>query len=240
MKAEDLKIKIFADEASCEAARQARKTCPRVCGFTTNPALMARQSGGASIHYESYARQYLEMAEGLPVSFEVLAPRVGKEMEAQARRIASWGSNVIVKIPIIDVDGADTWLLIRTLAHDGVCVNVTVVMTTHQLWSAVAAMRGGAPGVISIFAGRIADTGVDPTALFHVARKDVYPSDPIKLLWASTRQIRDVVLAEECGADIITMTPALLAKLPRLGVPLTEVARATVEEFARLGEEVVL
>lgn len=239
MKAEDLKIKIYADEASYEAARRAREAHPCVCGFTTNPALMARQSGGTSIHYESYARQYLEMADGLPVSFEVTAP-YACDMDAQARRIAAWGDNVLVKVPVIDVDGVDTWPIIRRLAHDGVRVNVTVVMDTHHLWSAVAALRGGAPSIISIFAGRIADTGADPTALFRLARKDVYPTDPIKLLWASTRQIRDVVLAEECGADIITMPPALLTKLPCLGVPLDEVARATVQEFARLGREVVL
>jgi transaldolase len=229
-------IKIFADDAVGTNAPDWRWKYG-VKGYTTNPTLL--KTAGPVVSYERYARKYLELADGLPVSFEVLAPRIGSEMERQACTIAGWGDNVYAKIPIIDADGAHTWKLMRALSHNGVRINATVIFTPQQLWDALAALRGGAPSIVSIFAGRIADTGADPTGMFNIARKDVSIYGTIQILWASARQVYDVVLAEHYHADIITLPPALLAKLPLLGKSPEELSLETSREFAAAAEGVV-
>ena len=223
MKLEDLKIKIFADGADpVKISQQAQ--LPYIDGFTTNPTLM-RKAG--IIHYATWAEIALESAGGKPISFEVLSDDF-EEMERQARTIASWGQNVYVKIPITNTKGASSALLIQRLSHDGIKVNVTAIMTGEQIRTADIALANGAPSIVSVFAGRIADTGRDPCELLHFAKAMGFES---QLLWASTREVYNIIQAVEAGCDIITVPDDLLAKLPLLGKDLREFSLETVKMF---------
>lgn len=221
-------VKIFADGADLDAMLELAEQ-PGIAGFTTNPTLM-RRSGVAD--YEGFARKLLEHITDRPVSFEVFADEHG-EMIRQARLIASWGRNVYVKIPVTDTRGASTAAVVRELAASGVQQNVTALMTVGQVEAAAAALADGPPAIISVFAGRIADTGRDPVPLMQAALAAMAPYPGLELLWASPREILNVRQADDIGVHIITVTADLLAKLGLLGRDLEEFSLETVRMFHR-------
>jgi transaldolase len=223
------RIKIFADGASLpqmlESARDAR-----ISGFTTNPTLM-RKAGVSD--YKAFALEALQSITSKPISFEVFADDF-PEMRRQALDIRTWGKNVYVKIPITTTRGESAVPLVRELAHAGVKVNVTAICTNDQVRQTADALRGAAPSVISVFAGRIADTGRDPIPLMREALAICRAADAgIELLWASPREVLNIVQAIEVGCDIITVTPDLLKKVELFGKDLGEFSLETVQMFHR-------
>ncbi len=215
-------IDIYLDGADLNAMREGRKNA-LVKGFTTNPALI--KAAGVT-DYESFCKEALEIADGLPISFEVFSDE-WDEMERQARKIASWGSNVNVKIPVTNTKGESAAPLIRRLSDDGILCNVTAVFTEEQVTEISKAMKDG---IISIFAGRIADTGEDPEWI--IANAVVDTDRPIKILWASCREVLNIRQAYSMGCHIITVTPDLLKKYESLkGKDLTEYSLDTVKLF---------
>jgi transaldolase len=227
-----LRVQVFADGANLEQI-QALADDPLVKGFTTNPTLM-RQSGVRD--YAAFARAALRAVPDKPISFEVLADSPA-EIRRQALAIAEWGDNVYVKVPITNSEGVSLTPLVSELAGRGVKVNVTAVFTLEQVWSACQALRGGAPSVVSVFAGRIADSGRDPVPHMRAALSLCRSADrSIELLWASPREILNVVQADEVGVDIITVTESIRTKLHLLGKDLAEFSRDTVRMFKRDGE----
>jgi len=217
-------MKLFADTAHMG---QMERIAPEVDGFTTNPTL-ARKAG--VIDYGRWGSAIARVLSNKEISFEVTADdRV--EMERQAKIIASWGPNAVVKIPITNTEGKSMTRLIGDLTAQGIKVNVTAVFTRAQVLEVAKAE----PYIISIFAGRIADAGQDPCFVFADCREFV--TNNTSLLWASPRQVYDFVLAEDCGADIITMTPELIAKLELLGKDLNEFSLETVRMFKRDADE---
>lgn len=222
----DLKIKLFADGAD---RAQIVKACanPLIQGFTTNPTLM-RAAGVAN--YETFAREILDTVKDRPISFEVFADSFD-EMERQARKIAGWANNVYVKIPIANTRGESAMPLAGRLSQGGAKVNVTAVLTLDQVREAADALGGGAPAVISVFAGRIADTGRDPVPLMAEAMRVIAPYPNIELLWASPRELLNIFQADEVGCHIITATDGVLAKLQTVGKDLLEYSLETVRMF---------
>jgi transaldolase len=227
MSAADLRIKIFADGADRRGIVEHAEN-PLVKGFTTNPTLM-RKAGISD--YESFARDILTIVTDRPVSFEVFSDEFD-EMEMQALKIASWGSNVVVKIPVTTTTGESCAPLISRLTANGVALNVTAVMTLRQIRVVTESLAGGAPSIVSVFAGRIADTGVDPVPLMEAGRELCRVYDNIELLWASPREVLNIIQADEMGCDIITVTNDLLAKLGGLGKDLDAFSLETVKMFA--------
>ena len=222
----DLRVQVFADGANLEQMK-ALAADPNVKGFTTNPTLM-RQSGIRD--YAAFAREVLKAIPDKPISFEVLADSPA-EIRRQALSIATWGDNVYVKVPITTSEGEPLTDLAGELARRGVKVNVTAVFTLEQVWKSCEALRGGAPSVVSVFAGRIADSGVDPVPHMTACKKLVEKVPQTELLWASPREALNVVQADQVGCDIITVTPDLLAKLGTLGKGLEEFSLDTVKMF---------
>jgi len=219
-------VKIFADGANLQAILELVDH-PRIAGFTTNPTLMRR--AGVS-DYEGFARKLLEHITDRPVSFEVFADE-HHEMVRQARLIASWGSNVYVKIPVTDTCGKSTAAVVRELAGSGVHLNVTALMTLAQVEAVTSTLAGGPRAVISVFAGRVADTGTDPVPLMRAALEAMAPYSELELLWASPREILNVRQADDLGVHIITVTHDLLEKLPLLGRDLDAFSLETVRMF---------
>ncbi|HEY2404702.1 MAG TPA: transaldolase [Polyangiaceae bacterium] len=223
------KLKIFADGASLPAMLGLAEN-PRIAGFTTNPTLM-RKAGVTD--YRAFALEVLASIRDKPISFEVFADEFG-EMQRQACEIATWGNSVYVKIPITNTRRESTTPLIRELTAAGVKLNVTALCTLEQVSDTANALKGGAPSVISVFAGRIADTGVDPVPLMRDALAACRAVDMnIELLWASPRELLNIVQAAEVGCDIITVTNDLLAKLPTIGKDLADFSLETVQMFHR-------
>jgi transaldolase len=222
----DLKIKLFADGANKAQIFEAYANS-LIRGFTTNPTLM--RSAGVK-DYEAFAREVLERVTDRPISFEVFSDEFS-EMERQARKIASWANNVFVKIPITNTRRESSMELAATLSHSGVKVNVTAVLTLDQVQSAAAALAGGAPSVISVFAGRIADTGRDPVPLMTAAAEKVAKYSNIELLWASPRELLNIFQADDAGCDIITIQDSILAKLHNIGKNLNDYSLETVLMF---------
>lgn len=228
MKVEDLNIKIFADTVDYHQM-EALQSLQYIKGFTTNPSLV-RKCYGERIDYKAWATTVLQIIKDKPISFEVLSDDFD-EMERQARLIAAWGENVYVKIPITDTKGKSATGVIERLSKDGVKVNVTAVMTQAQVYCATIALLYGAPSIISIFAGRIADTGIDEEIFMCEAKDKLDAAKSIELLWASTREVGNIVAADAVGCDIITVPPDMLGKLHLLGKDLTEFSRETVQQF---------
>jgi transaldolase len=227
------KIKIFADGASLPALRELANN-PAISGFTTNPTLM-RQAGVKD--YRAFARSALEVVGGRPISFEVFADDF-QEMERQALLLSELADNVYVKLPITNTHGASALPLVRRLSLAGVKINVTALCTLEQVEKSAEALRGGAPAVISVFAGRIADTGRDPVPLMREAVSlcslaSALDARPIELLWASPRELLNLIQAEQVGCHIITVTHDLLKKLPLIGKDLEEYSLETVRMFHR-------
>jgi len=227
------RIKIFADGASLPMLRELASN-PRIAGYTTNPTLM-RKAGVTD--YREFARAALEVVGNKPISFEVFADDF-PEMERQARAISSFGDNVYVKLPITNTRRQSSLPLVRALSLAGVKINVTALCTLQQVEQSAEALRGGAPAVVSVFAGRIADTGRDPMPLMTQAvgicqAACAGSAAPIELLWASPRELLNLVQAEAVGCAIITVTPDLLQKLPLIGKGLDEFSLETVQMFHR-------
>jgi transaldolase len=220
------RVKIFADGAD-RASILDLAANPLIKGFTTNPTLM-RQAGITD--YESFGRSLARAIPNRPFSFEVLSDDFD-QMEQQAQKIATWGDNVYVKIPITDTRGRSSAALVKRLAQRGVKINVTALMTLDQVDAVVSCLRHGPPSCISIFAGRIADAGYDPLPILcgALARIRAYPQ--IELIWASPRELFNIVQADAIGCHIITVTHELLKKLPLIGRDLTEYSLDTVKMF---------
>lgn len=225
---DDLTIKIFADGADLDdILRLARN--PLIKGFTTNPTLM-RKAG--VMDYERFARALVEAIPDRPVALEVLADDLAA-MEAQARAIASWGANINVKIPITTTAGDFTGPVIEALSADGITVNVTALLTLDQVRAATRRLSPATPAIVSVFAGRIADTGIDPVPLMAEAVAILSERPRAELIWASPREVLNIVQADRIGCHIITVTGDILAKLPLMGKDLTGYSLETVEMFVR-------
>ena len=225
--ASNLKVKIFADGADMKGILELRKN-PLIKGFTTNPTLM-RKAGVTD--YEAFARELLGAIPDLPISFEVFSDE-WDEMAREAERIASWGDNVYVKIPITNTRRQTSAALVRRLARSGIKVNVTALTTLAQVHEMLPALEGGPPAYLSIFAGRIADTGRDPVPVMATAVEVLRPLPNVELLWASPRELLNVFQADAVGCHVITVTHDILAKLPLLGRALEDVSLDTVKMFA--------
>ena len=227
---ESLRVRIFADGADVDGISRLAAD-PAIQGFTTNPTLMR---GAGVTDYECFARQVLTIVGGRPISFEVFADDFD-EMERQARRIATWGPGVNVKIPITNTTGESSGRLLDRLAADGIEVNVTALLTVDQVRTAAAVLGGGPPCFISVFAGRIADTGRDPVPIMREALDVMAAHANLALIWASPREILNVIQADEIGCHVITVTPDILKKLSILGRDLGEYSLDTVRMFHRDG-----
>ena len=224
--AQQLKTKIFADGADLYSMVKMNGD-PLIAGFTTNPTLM-KKAGVED--YERFARAVLEEVREKPISFEVFSDEF-PEMREQARKIALWGTNVYVKIPITNTRGASSANLIGELAAEGIKLNVTAVFTLEQIEAVLPALVAGTPSYVSVFAGRIADSGRDPVALMSEAVDLLRPHSHVELIWASPREVLNVVQADEVGCDIITVTWDILKKLNLLGKDLNEFSLDTVKMF---------
>lgn len=200
---------------------------PLIKGFTTNPTLM-RKAGIED--YKAFALDTLQHIPDRPISFEVFTDEF-EEMERQARDIASWGDNVYVKIPVTNTRGEVSYPLVRNLSQAGVKVNVTAMMLLEQVREVGAAVEGGAPCCVSVFAGRIADTGIDPVPLMAAAVELLRPYPNAELIWASPRELLNVFQADAIGCHIITVTNDVLKKLPLIGKDLGEYSLETVKMF---------
>jgi transaldolase len=226
--ASTLTIKVFADGADIAGIRKLADD-PLIAGITTNPTLMRR----AGIEdYEQFAAELLECVPDRPISFEVFSDDFD-EMARQARKISSWASNVYVKVPITNTEGTSSLDVVRRLSHEGVKVNVTALMTGTQVEASAGALDGGAPAFVSMFAGRIADAGIEPEPIMVAALDTLRPLPGIELIWASPREILNIVQADRIGCHIITVTHDLLAKLHLLGRDLDEFSLDTVRMFHR-------
>jgi transaldolase len=219
-------IKIFADGANLEDMMSVYRS-GGAQGFTTNPTLM-RQAGISE--YTEFARQALSVIKDLPISFEVFADDL-PSMARQAQTIAAWGENVYVKIPVTNTKGVSTAPLINELSWKGVKLNVTAIMALEQVAEVVAALSVETPAIVSVFAGRVADTGRDPIQLMTDALDICAKNPKIELLWASPREVLNIYQAEDIGCHIITVTPDLLKKLSLRSKDLFEYSLDTVKMF---------
>jgi len=225
-----LRVQVFADSADRGGIETLARN-PVIKGFTTNPTLM-RASGVGD--YEAFARDVLTLVGERPISFEVFADDFD-EMIRQGRRIATWGPQVFVKIPVTDTRGEPSSDVLRTLSSEGVQLNVTAMTTPEQVERVVGCLKLGARHFVSLFAGRIADTGRDPLPLVRHCVDILGPRPDVRLIWASPREILNVVQADEVGCHVITVTHDLLKKLPLLGKDLDEYSLETVQMFHRDG-----
>jgi transaldolase len=226
MTGKDFKIRIFADSADIIGMKEMYKT-GYISGFTTNPSLMKK---AGVTNYEAFAHEVIKEITDLPLSFEVFSDDF-ETMEKEARKIGSWANNVYVKIPITNTKGEYSTELIRKLSSEGFKLNITAILTLSQVEQVIKAITPGSGVFISIFAGRIADTGVNPIPIMKQA-SDICRSIPgVESLWASTRELLNIFQARDCGVDIITVTNDLLKKFSLLGKDLTELSLDTVKMF---------
>ena len=222
----DLKVKLFADGADKAAMLKLYRN-PWIKGFTTNPSLM-RAAGIRN--YEAFARDILRSIRDRPISFEVFADDPD-EMYQQALQIAEWGENVYVKIPVTNTKGKSALSVARELSREGVKLNITALLALDQVRDTADALDGGAPSCISVFAGRIADTGRDPVPVMKKAVELVHQHPGTELISASPREFYNVIQADSIHCDIITATPDVLEKLSLLDKDLLEYSRETVQMF---------
>ena len=223
---DQLSVKIFADGAELAGMKGLYRQ-PFVKGFTTNPTLM--RTAGVS-DYRLFARQVLEAIPDRPISFEVFSDEF-TEMERQAREIAGWGPNVYVKIPVTNTRRQSACALIQRLSCSGVKVNVTAMLSLGQVRDVVAAVAGGAPSYVSVFAGRVADTGHDPVPLMAAAVEMLRVAPHAELIWASPRELLNIFQADAIGCHIITVTQDILRKLSLVGRELEDYSLDTVKMF---------
>lgn len=225
---EHLAVKVFADGADVEGIRNLAAQ-PLIQGLTTNPTLM-RAAGITD--YEAFAKEVLAFVTEKPISLEVFSDEL-PEMRRQALKLQSWAPNVYVKIPVTNTRRESALPLVRELAAEGVQVNVTAVLTLEQVEEAVAAFHPETPAVLSVFAGRIADTGVDPMPLMKTARDLLAARPQAELLWASVREVLNIFQADEAGCHIVTVPHPILKKAQSMaGFDLAELSLDTVKMFA--------
>ncbi|HTY87989.1 MAG TPA: transaldolase [Candidatus Acidoferrum sp.] len=224
----DLKVKLFADGADKAGMLQLNAN-PLIQGMTTNPSLMRK----AGIHdYEAFARELLQHVTEKPISFEVFSDEF-PEMRRQGLKIKGWAKNVYVKIPITNTRGESSLPLVRELALEGVKLNVTAILTLEQVKGVAQALNPQVPAVVSVFAGRIADTGVDPMPQMRESKRLLAGLPQAELLWASVREVLNIFQADACGCEIVTVPHDILAKAMKLvGTGLPELSLDTVKMFA--------
>ncbi len=225
-KVNELNVKIFADGADLAGMLEMYAN-PYIKGFTTNPTLM-RKAG--IVDYRAFAKDVLTAIPDRPISFEVFSDDFS-EMERQAMEIARWGPNVFVKIPITNTKRESCYALVKTLTARQVKVNVTAIMTVDQVRDVAAVLAPGVPSYVSVFAGRIADTGCDPVPLMTEAVQALKPMPAAELIWASPRELLNVFQADAIGCQIITVTNDILKKLSLVGYDLTDYSLDTVKMF---------
>jgi transaldolase len=223
---EDLEVKLFADGAE-KAGMLEMYAKPYIKGFTTNPTLMHK---AGLTDYRLFARSIVEAIPDRPISFEVFSDEFA-EMERQAREIAGWGDNVYVKIPVTNTRREPAYELVRRLSRSGVKLNVTAVLTLDQVEKVADAVKGGAPSCVSVFAGRIADTGRDPVPMMAEAVDLLRAVPSAELIWASPRELLNIFQADEVGCHIITVTNDILKKLALVGKDLGDYSLDTVKMF---------
>jgi transaldolase len=221
-----LKVKLFADGADREGMLKLYAD-PAIQGFTTNPTLMRKAGVG---DYEAFARDILSVIKDRPISFEVFSDEFAG-MEQQARRIARWGPNVYVKIPVTNTRAESSVPLVRRLSAAGIKLNVTALTTLRQVGEVGAALANGPAAYVSVFAGRIADTGRDPVPLMAEAVRILSDSPNVELIWASPRELLNIFQADSIGCHVITATYDILAKLSLIGKNLDECSLDTVKMF---------
>lgn len=222
----DLKVKLYVDGADLDVIEKMAKF-DWIRGFTTNPSLM-RKSGVTN--YKEFALESLKLVNSKPISFEIFADDYEGMIE-QGLEIASWGENIYVKIPVINTKGEFTSKAIRTLSQKNVKLNVTAIFTLDQVKEVIDNLQKNVPSIISVFAGRIADTGIDPMPVMRQAKMTIKDYYACELLWASPREVLNVFQADEVGCDIITATPDILSKLNLHGKDLLEYSLETVQTF---------
>lgn len=225
-KVANLNVKIYADGADLNDFISLSKD-PIIQGFTTNPSLM-RQAGVED--YEGFAKELLSKIPNYPVSFEVFADDLA-EMEAQARVIASWGKNVYVKIPVTNTKGEFTGPILSKLSAEGIAINVTAILTLDQVSLVADCLSKDTPAIVSVFAGRIADAGIDPIPVMRESARILEDKPKAELLWASSRELLNIFHAEESKSHIITVSPGILKKLSLVGKDLDEYSLETVKMF---------
>ena len=226
MNGTDLKVKLFSDGADVADMLRVYKE-GRVRGFTTNPTLMKK----AGIRdYQAFALEALSHITDCPISFEVFSDDFAS-MEREARIIHAWGPNVNIKIPVMNTQGQSSAPLIRKLSAEGMQLNVTAILTLQQVSEVVDALAPDVPAIVSVFAGRIADTGRDPIPVMQQARDIIRQKPLAELLWASTRELLNIFQADACGCDIITVTPDILKKLAMYNKDLHQLSLETVRMF---------
>lgn len=223
---QDSGVKLFQDGADLSAMIAASRKGD-VSGFTTNPTLM-RNAGVTD--YKAFALKAIEAIPDLPISFEVFSDDFDT-MEREAREIASWGGDTYVKIPITNTKGESAGPLVHKLSKEGFSLNVTAILTLDQVETVAAAVDPSSRTIVSVFAGRIADTGIDPVAVMSQAVKILKKLPKAELLWASPREVLNVVQASQCGCHIITATPDIIAKIALLGKDLRKYSLETVKMF---------
>jgi len=222
-----LKVKLFTDGADKAQIVEMAKN-PWIAGFTTNPSLLKK--AGVS-DYESYARDLVAAVPDRHISFEVFSDDI-PEMVAQGRVIASWGENVYLKLPVSNTRGETLYDAVRVLSREGVKINMTAIFTAEQVEKAVAALDGGAPACVSVFAGRLADFGIDYQPLVQDAVARARKTKNVEIIWASTREVYNVVEADRMGCHIITAPADVLKKLPAIGTQTgAELSLAAVKAF---------
>lgn len=221
-----LNIKIFSDGANLAEMIQMSKL-DYIQGLTTNPTLM-RKSG--IVNYEKFAKEVLNVISTKPISFEVFSDEIS-EMKEQATKIAGWGENVYVKIPVSNTKGEKTLKLVNELGKEGIKVNVTAVMTSEQVEEINSQLSLKVPSYISIFAGRIADTGQNPLPIVSQSLKIVSDNKSAEVIWASPRELLNIFQANEVGCHVITATNDILKKLSLVGKDLNQYSLETVEMF---------
>ncbi len=226
MGAQNLKIKLFGDGADLKAMESLYNEGV-VKGFTTNPTLM-RNSGVTD--YEAFAKSALQIIPDAPISFEVFSDDL-EGMEREACKIASWGKNVYVKIPITNTKGESTAPLIKKLSNAGLKLNITAILTLEQVEVVANAVSQTTPSIVSVFAGRIADTGRDPMLMMKAAKAILENNKSVELLWASSRELLNIMQAEACGCHIITVTSEILKKMKMVDKDLKELSLDTVRMF---------
>ncbi len=221
----DLKIDIYADGADFDAILELAKL-PHIKGITTNPSLMKK--AGVS-DYEGFCKKVLAEVKDLPISFEVFEDTL-EGMLAQAKKIATWGENVFVKIPVSNTKNESTSDIIKELAGSGVKLNITAIFTKEQIKEVCESLNPDVDALVSVFAGRIADTGVDPIPFMEYTN-ELCKGTKMKSLWASTREAFNIFEADRCGTDVITVPNNILGKLNLIGKPLDEYSLDTVKGF---------
>ncbi len=231
MKFEDLKVTVYADGADIEGMKEEYRK-GYVKGFTTNPTLM-KKAGVKD--YLSFAKEALKEIPDLPLSLEVFADDF-ETMEKEAKVLSALSDNVYVKIPITNSKGESSIPLIKKLSEEGLKLNVTAILTLAQVKETVEALKEGTENIVSIFAGRILDTGVDAMPIMKEAAQICRSKPGTLSLWASCREVYNIIQADQCGTDIITVTNAILKKLPNLGKDLTQLSLETVQMFVNDGK----